>query len=207
MFLPAGRRCRRVGCLVGQFHRSFTGSEGFLRRDPDLFGDRSFFRRGADVPGRPLDEAHISTQRPEAGDAARVPSPHVDQGGTGHPVGPPAQGSPQPVGLIWAVRDRTTFEALRRTGRRVRRGPITVSWVPGDPAHPPRVAFAIGRRAGGAVVRNRVRRRLRAITREERARLQPGAYLVGATSAAASQSYGDLRATVCQALGALHRRP
>jgi ribonuclease P protein component len=158
------------------------------------------------LPGRPQGEAHIPAQRQEAGEEARVPPPHVDQGGPGHPVGSPPQGPPQPVGLIWSVRDRATFEALRRDGRRVRRGPITVTWLAGDPAEPPRVAYAIGRRAGGAVVRNRIRRRLRAITREVGAQLRPGAYLFGATAAAASLSYGDLRATVCQALGALHRQ-
>jgi ribonuclease P protein component len=161
--------------------------------------------RGAQLPGRPQREAHIPAERQEAGEASRVPAPDVDQGGASHPVGPPAQGPPQPVGLIWSVRDRTTFEALRRDGRRVRRGPITVTWLAGDPAEPPRVAYAIGRKAGGAVVRNRIRRRLRAIIREVGAQLRPGAYLFGATAAAASLSYGDLRATVCQALGALHR--
>jgi len=87
----------------------------------------------------------------------------------------------------------------------VRRGPITITWLTGDPSEPPRVAYAVGRRAGGAVVRNRVRRRLRAVIREVRPLLRPGAYLVGATGAAASVPYGDLRASVCQALGALHR--
>ncbi|HEX3424718.1 MAG TPA: ribonuclease P protein component [Acidimicrobiales bacterium] len=119
----------------------------------------------------------------------------------------PASASHSAARPVWVVRDRATFEALRRTGRRVKRGPITVTWVAGDPAEPPRVAYAIGRRAGGAVVRNRIRRRLRAITREVGAQLRPGAYLFGATAAAASLPYGDLRATVCQALGALHRRP
>jgi len=87
----------------------------------------------------------------------------------------------------------------------VRRGPITVTWVAGDPSEPPRVAYAIGRRAGGAVVRNRVRRRLRAITREVGVQLHPGAYLIGATADAASLSYGELRATVCQAFSAMPR--
>ena len=161
--------------------------------------------RGAQLPGRPQGEAHIPAERQEAGEAPRVPAPDVDQGRAGDSVGPPAQGSSQPVGLIWSVRDRATFEALRRQGRRVRRGPITVTWLPGDPAEPPRVAYAIGRKAGGAVVRNRIRRRLRAIIREVGVQLRPGAYLFGANAAAASLSYGDLRATVCQALGALHR--
>ena len=83
---------------------------------------------------------------------------------------------------------------------------MTVTWVPGDPAQPPRVAFAVGRKAGGAVVRNRVRRRLRAVVREVEPLLQPGAYLVGAGGEAGSMSYGELKATVCEALGALERR-
>jgi ribonuclease P protein component len=172
------------------------------------------------LPGRPQGEAHVSAERPEAGQAARVPAPDVDPRRPGHPLGPSAQGPSQPVGLslspsptklggeagprIWTVRDRATFEALRRKGRRVKRGAITVTWVAGDPAEPPRVAYAIGRRAGGAVVRNRIRRRLRAITREVGAQLRPGAYLVGASAAAASLPYRDLKATVCQALAALH---
>ena len=195
----AGRRASSPGVITGK-------AAGNLRSARKLTSFRgSDSRRGAHLPGRPQGEAHISTERQEAGQEARLPAPHVDQGGPGHPVVTPAQGSSQPDGLIWSIRDRATFEALRRSGRRVRRGPITVTWLAGDPAEPPRVAYAIGRRAGGAVVRNRIRRRLRAITREVRAQLHPGAYLFGATAAAASLSYGDLRATVCQALRALHR--
>ncbi len=167
-------------------------------RSPQFAGEHT-------LPGRPQGEAHISAERPQAGEEARISTPHVDQGRSGHSVGPSPQGPPQPVGLIWSIRDRGTFEALRISGRRVRRGPITVTWLAGDPAEPPRVAYAIGRRAGGAVVRNRIRRRLRAITREVGAQLRPGSYLFGATAAASSLSYGDLRATVCQALGAMHR--
>jgi len=88
----------------------------------------------------------------------------------------------------------------------VRKGPVTVTWVPGDPAEPPRVAFAIGRTAGGAVVRNRIRRRLRAIVREVEPLLRPGAYLVGAGVEASAMPYGELKARVCEALGALERR-
>ena len=85
----------------------------------------------------------------------------------------------------------------------MRRGPVTVTWLPGDPAVPPRVAFAVGRGAGGAVVRNRVRRRLRALIHEMKSRLQPGAYLIGAAPEAAAMSFGELRASLCEALGAL----
>lgn len=48
---------------------------------------------------------------------------------------------------------------------------------PGDPAVA-RVALAVGRRAGGAVARNRIRRRLRAAA--GLAGLGPGAYLIAA---------------------------
>lgn len=180
-------------------------SAGIGRILPGTIFRRGARCRGAQLPGRPQGEANIPAEQQEAGQPSRVPPPHVDQGGTGHHLGSPSQGPPQPVGLIWSVRDRASFEALRRSGRRVRRGPITVTWLEGDPAEPPRVAYAISRRAGGAVVRNRIRRRLRAIIREVGVQLRPGAYLFGATAAAASLPYGDLRATVCQALAALHR--
>ncbi|MEW6153604.1 MAG: ribonuclease P protein component [Actinomycetota bacterium] len=91
---------------------------------------------------------------------------------------------------------------LRRKGRRVRRGPVTVTWVAGDPGSSPRVAYAVGRQVGGAVVRNRLRRRLREIIRQASADLSPGDYLVGAGPAAAAISYGELRATVTEALRA-----
>jgi len=106
---------------------------------------------------------------------------------------------------IWRIRDRATFVALRRSERRVRRGPITVTWAPGDPAEPPRVAYAIGRPVGGATERNRVRRRLREIVRNLERPLGPGAWLIGATPEVAKLSYGELKAVVAEAVGALDR--
>ncbi|MGH9151312.1 MAG: ribonuclease P protein component [Acidimicrobiales bacterium] len=96
--------------------------------------------------------------------------------------------------------DRATFTALRSARRRARRGPITVTFVPGAPPRPPRVAYAVGRAVGGAVVRNRLRRRLRAAVFELGPDLRPGAYLVGAAPEAASLPYGELKAMVSGAL-------
>ena len=87
----------------------------------------------------------------------------------------------------------------------MRRGPITVTWAPGDPAEPPRVAYAIGKQVGGATVRNRVRRRLRAIVRDHELPLGPGAWLIGAAPEVAKLSYGELKAAVAEAIGALDR--
>jgi ribonuclease P protein component len=58
---------------------------------------------------------------------------------------------------------------------------------------PPRIAFAVGRPVGNAVVRNRVRRRLRAAVREQDALLEPGwGYLVHAAPASADATYREL---------------
>ena len=89
----------------------------------------------------------------------------------------------------------------------MRRGPLTVTWVPGEPDEPTRVAYTIGRKVGGAVVRNRIRRRLRAVVRETRELLRPGAYLLGAGPEAATMPYGELRAAACEALNALASGP
>jgi ribonuclease P protein component len=72
--------------------------------------------------------------------------------------------------------------------------------VASDRGGPPRVAFAIGRPVGTAVVRNRVRRRLRALCQAHAREFAPGhTYLIGANPRAAVATYGELD----EALGAL----
>ncbi len=169
-------------------------------------------------------EAHVPTQQPAPGQAARLPSPHVDPRGARRGAEPPAQGPRQAVGLIWRIRDRRTFVALRQHGVRVRSGPLTITALldpppPAPPApaagagapagtvsptDPPRVAFAIGRKVGHAVVRNRLRRQLRAICAElAGVSLLPGAYLVSVRPAATELSYAELRTDVQRALSRL----
>ena len=97
---------------------------------------------------------------------------------------------------LWRITDRGTFQALRRSRARVRRGPLTITWLapgPGQPT-PPRVGFAVGRATGGAVVRNRVRRRLRAALRDLLVddRLPAGTYLIGATAEVATMPWSAL---------------
>ncbi len=62
--------------------------------------------------------------------------------------------------------------------------------MPGPPNGPARVAFAVSRRTGGAVQRNRIRRRLRAALGQLPDQLQPGAaYLVGAGTEALTMPF------------------
>jgi ribonuclease P protein component len=104
------------------------------------------------------------------------------------------------------VTDAATFGALRRSGRRVRVGALSVTWLPGRDGEAPSLAFAIGKAVGNAVVRNRMRRRLRALFGELSTELRPGTYLVSAGPAAAPLDYGDLRHIVCTALAQLAER-
>lgn len=60
----------------------------------------------------------------------------------------------------------------------------------------PVVGYAIGRRHGGAVARNRLRRRLREAVRASGMELRPGAYLVRATAPAAEMRFDELCRTV-----------
>jgi len=76
-----------------------------------------------------------------------------------------------------------------------------MTFLPGDPSLPPRVAYAVGKRVGPAVVRNRVRRRLRAAALAHRGELQPGgAYLFGAAPAAATASFAEIDAAMSRLL-------
>jgi ribonuclease P protein component len=73
----------------------------------------------------------------------------------------------------------------------------------------PHVAYAVGRRVGIAVVRNRVRRRLRAIVSTlgcaRPSLVHDGYYLVAVTPAAATMSYQALENDVAGALAGLDR--
>jgi len=95
--------------------------------------------------------------------------------------------------------------ALQRRGRRGRQGPVTVRFLPDqlpEMPTPPRVALAVGRRVGSAVVRNRVRRRLRETMRllAAQGNIRSGSYLVGAGPEIVEMDYGEVVEHVSEAL-------
>jgi ribonuclease P protein component len=96
---------------------------------------------------------------------------------------------------LWRITDRRSFDALRRSRSRARRGPVAVTWLaPTDEGTPPRAGFTVPRTVGGAVLRNRIRRRLRAALRELQrdGRLPAGTYLVAGQASVAELPWPEL---------------
>ena len=124
--------------------------------------------RGTRAFEEAMREEDVPAEQSEAEEDPRIPHSHADTRRPGRHRTPAQQGSREPLRLIWRVRDRATFRALAR-GRRRRSGILEVTTaVVGARTEPPRVAYAIGRNVGNAVVRNRTRRRLRAAVRDAR---------------------------------------
>jgi len=148
-------------------------------------------------------EAHIPAEQPQAGEDTRLPSPHVYACRAGDHKGSPPPWSPPPVSLSRTplpVRGHANFAALAATRRRARSGPVAVHFVPCGTGDAPRVAYAVGRKFGGAVERNRCRRRLRALAGELAGELAPGDYLVGAGRGAQLMTFRELRERVFDAM-------
>jgi ribonuclease P protein component len=150
------------------------------------------------------DEANLSAQRPKAREAARLSPPHVDTRRSGDPEGPAPPWSGAPLGLSGRpprVRGRTRFRALAASPRRARNGVVTVHFLaPDDGGDAVAVAYAVGRHIGRAVVRNRCRRRLRAIAAEASTDLAPGAYLIGVGRGVVDLRFGELRELVIETM-------
>lgn len=154
-------------------------------------------------------EAHVPTQQPTSSQEARIPSTHGNPSRTTSSQGAPPQGPPSSVGLIWRLRERRAFAQLRRHGRRVRKGVVTVTAVVDlSSTHPPRLAFAISRKVGPAVTRNRLRRQVRAHLTELRKKDQfaSGDYLVTIAPGGAELSRDEVITLVDQCLNELGRK-
>src|ERR1700749_4222917 len=82
---------------------------------------------------------------------------------------------------------RADFERVRREGTFVRGSLVSIGCLKIDSAEL-RAGFVTSRRVGNAVIRNRVRRRLREIFRHHQDRLLPSHYLVTVANPAAGKA-------------------
>lgn len=89
-------------------------------------------------------------------------------------------------------------------------GPLEFLYQTDGQELPPRVAFAVGRRVGSAVLRNRIRRQLRAIlrclARSDTEFFPSGDYLVRVFPSAASLNFSELELLVSQGIAEIARR-
>ena len=95
------------------------------------------------------------------------------------------------------LRGRRAFAELATHGRTVRSGLLRVRFVATD--NEAAVGFAIGKKYGSAVERNRLRRRLRAAVTAATTPLTRGFYVISAEPAAAQATFGELVAAVDRA--------
>jgi len=106
-----------------------------------------------------------------------------------------------PVSRASRVHGRKAFAELRRSKRRAWSGPVRVQFLPaGEADETRRVAFAVPRKVGTAVERNRCRRRLRSVVLETATLLPAGSYLVGIDKAVRDLPFQELRTRVTEAM-------
>jgi ribonuclease P protein component len=117
------------------------------------------------------DEAHLPAEQSRAQAATRLPGPQGDRGG---PQGPGGASRPRPqaaVGLnsgstLGKLRRRADFLAANRGLRASTPGFVLLvrQRKDGDPAM--RLGITVTKKVGGAVTRNRIKRRFRALAAE-----------------------------------------
>ena len=107
------------------------------------------------------------------------------------------------------LRKRREFEECYASGVRVSGRHVQVFLLAGPSRERPRLGISVPRRVGNAVIRNRVRRRLREIFRRSRVQLLPrgGALVVNARPSAAAASFRELSEDLVRTVSRATARP
>jgi ribonuclease P protein component len=152
------------------------------------------------------DEAHLSAEQPGPQAAPRVPQPHGDgrrpQGAERTP-----RARPQETQRLDILKKRADFLAANGGMRASTPGFILLVRDRKDSDEQMRVGFTVTKKIGGAVVRNRMKRRFRALARE----IVPAKGIAGADHVMIGRSngierdYGLLRSDLAGALDRLRK--
>ena len=105
------------------------------------------------------------------------------------------------MGALPGLRSTEDFRRVRRSGRSWAHPLLVLFVAPGtEPAT--RVGISVSKRVGGAVVRNRVKRRIREIMREQLSSLRPGwDLMIVARQGSATATYAELSEAMTRLLG------
>jgi ribonuclease P protein component len=111
------------------------------------------------------DEAHLPAEQSRPQAASRVPRPHGDGRRTQSAERPP-RARPQEAQRLITLKKRADFLAANAGRRAATPGFILLVRDREDEDPGMRVGFTVTKKIGGAVVRNRMKRRFRALARE-----------------------------------------
>src|SRR5438045_2109098 len=147
------------------------------------------------------DEAHFSAQQPRPQAASRIPRAHGDRR---RPQGAecPPRTRPQEAQRLTIIRKRADFLAANGGKRVPMPGFVLLVRDRQDSDASMRVGFTVTKKIGGAVIRNRMKRRFRALAREVvTANGIPGSdHVMIGRAKGVERDFGLLRSELTQAL-------
>jgi len=153
------------------------------------------------------DEAHLPAEQSGPQAASRVPQPHGDRGRTQGAERPP-RARPQEAQRLITIKKRADFVAANGGLRATAPGFVLLVRKRKDADLSMRVGFTVTKKIGGAVVRNRMKRRFRALAREILpTKGVPGAdHVMIGRAKGVEREFSQLRSELASALDKLRRQ-
>jgi ribonuclease P protein component len=153
------------------------------------------------------DEAHFSAEQSRPQAPARLPRAHGDSGRAQGPERAP-RARPQEAQRLTIIKKRSDFLAANAGRRAATPGFVLLVHDRQDSNPAIRVGFTVTRKIGGAVVRNRMKRRFRALAREiVPTKGFPGSdHVIIGRARGIERDYAQLRSELAGALDGLRRK-